>query len=1211
MSTEIKNTLFRFVTMRAPELLEEEKIQQKFVKHPEAEKELTETFVSEFLQAIYHQAAGKTKQQSLKDALVSFQSTALKKKEELYKTDVVSKDFYDFALWLTKNRNNLTLSEAYEKTIVNVGGIVGVENLFENVTEENLLVLWDNLFYQIITQESSYVRENILSMINACFFIKNYNLIDQTNDNIQKLAQARIIVPKAIFEKSTVTSANKSTQTLEDLPFKTKILDTEVQISLANDYITQANQTIAELKRAQTVYDRNASKAYNLAKKEYDATVAALYAGSETTTSLTDGDTDGSLNVIIPSFEFEKEPELDTDTLSTKVSSKSMEVITNLVDGNAIETFEEVMETLIQNIDIATQFILKNSDTTQSALVSNGIIMPTQNTVTEPVFSIGGNSLSTSMPMTMVFSDAVNNANVVSAAYTATFDDEIVVTSTSFTDSIINGRLSTKIFLNPNLSFIDANSFALHGIFTLSDGSKIYFNGTASLSDSFFEGAKLPIDSVRYFVSGNGKYVIQPVKGAGSGTEDGDENNGQGSGETTSGSTASPYVPSGFGVKRMGIADYRKVEQEVCCYVPGEVSHIENIMAREYKEKATRRLRRSEDTTTSSSETEKEKLTDTTSTERFEMNNEVASVVNEDTSIGAHGDFHWGSTGSYGGSIGADFAHNTSTEESNNQAVTHAKDVTERALDRVVQKVKEERITKIVDEFEETNKHGFDNTKGDKHVSGVYRWVDKIYRNKVINYGKRLMYEFMIPQPAVFDKMATSLKKDAFGLEKIEKPIDPRTAEPTIVLELNETFEAKYKHWAALYKAKVEPKQENFLFVGKSIDFCSDGGLVAFTKSDSIKIPEGYKSKQAQFSVTGMNHPSRMDQKVLATIADKTIVLQPSRSAVTPLVTINEYVSEIPVNMSFTSFHTATVAFNIKCELTDSARQQWQIETFNAIIEAYEEKLAEYNAKISELKALQTEKVRTNPMFYRQIENTVLRKNAIEYMASQEKMGEKSFLLGDDIKNIRVDSDNPALEEYAAKVKFFEQAFEWSLMSYFFYPFYWAEKSKWADLYNINDIDDHLFRAFLQSGMARVIVTVRPGFEEAVNWYMATGQVWNGGQVPTMDDPMFVSIIEELRETEGEVEETWETRVPTSLTVIQAGSIGLNVEGLPCDDDCADYKLFDSDGQPVFDQNGKQVSTNPIVQSLNEDGSNVVLNDNNDDGQTPPIIHEDPNPTSK
>ena len=114
--------------------------------------------------------------------------------------------------------------------------------------------------------------------------------------------------------------------------------------------------------------------------------------------------------------------------------------------------------------------------------------------------------------------------------------------------------------------------------------------------------------------------------------------------------------------------------------------------------------------------------------------------------------------------------------------------------------------------------------------------------------------------------------------------------------------------------------------------------------------------------------------------------------------------------------------------------------------------------------------------------------------------------------------------------------------------------------------------------MARVIVTARPGFEEVVNWYMATGQIWNGGQVPTVDDPLFLSIVEELKIPEGKVEETWETRVPTSLTVIQAGSIGLNVEGLPCNTDCNDFRLFDSDGIEILDADGNSF-TNPIAQS--------------------------------
>ncbi|MBC8884040.1 hypothetical protein H9X57_14010 [Flavobacterium piscinae] len=199
------------------------------------------------------------------------------------------------------------------------------------------------------------------------------------------------------------------------------------------------------------------------------------------------------------------------------------------------------------------------------------------------------------------------------------------------------------------------------------------------------------------------------------------------------------------------------------------------------------------------------------------------------------------------------------------------------------------------------------------------------------------------------------------------------------------------------------------------------------------------------------------------------------------------------------------------------------------------QKKATYLQRKAELKALAAEKVKLNPGFYRQIENTVLRKNCIEYLASQASMGGMDYLSQRDTAEVRAAYTSSTLGNYADRIKFFEQAFEWDIMSYYFYPFYWAKKSEWVDMYLIEN-DDPLFRSFLQSGMARVIVTVRPGFEEAVNWYMATGEIWNGGQVPTPNDPMFLSIVDELRKPAGEVEEVWQSRVPTSLTIIQAGA---------------------------------------------------------------------------
>ncbi len=83
--------------------------------------------------------------------------------------------------------------------------------------------------------------------------------------------------------------------------------------------------------------------------------------------------------------------------------------------------------------------------------------------------------------------------------------------------------------------------------------------------------------------------------------------------------------------------------------------------------------------------------------------------------------------------------------------------------------------------------------------------------------------------------------------------------------------------------------------------------------------------------------------------------------------------------------------------------------------------------------------------------------------------------------------------------------------------------------------------------MARVVAPVRPGFEDAVLYYMETGDIWNGGDlVLETDDDLYLSIAEELQEIEGFVEEEWQSRVPTELTIVQGDSVFLKEEGLPC-----------------------------------------------------------------
>ncbi|TGD58594.1 hypothetical protein [Flavobacterium humi] len=1194
MSTEIKNTLFRFVTMRAPELLEKETVDINFVKHPFSNPDYTGEITSDFLEAISSIPAGKTKALVLSETATGFASPVTKR-EQLHTSGLVSKKFYDFAVWLTANRTKVKYAEVVSK--IEFGGIDAIEN------EAHINTLWENLFYQIITSKSPYIRETILSLLVADFFINNYTMIPDTDEACQKLAQARVIIPKILFEKEDVSAKRALLKEAFDaLPLDTKELDKELDLILCKDKIESYKSIVDELKKAQNNYNKANQKAYDLAKKEYEATLAVLYANAEKVTKTYTNPTINLersvteyVDLVVPPFEFQKNPELDGLSLTGKVSDKTTSLISGIVDVNGYDTFDEVINHYETQIAEGSQHVFNNTESNQTVISSNGVILPattSSSIVTANVFAVAANYTSGTIPLNLMFSGEAVGLDIIAANYSLTFDDETEVIGTSFIDTTTNNKLSVKIF-GTGVNLFNRDNMVLKGIFTLSDGRKIHFSGNLVLTESPFSvipGKIIDGGVLTYFLRGKGTYEMKSIVIPDPLELPDDVEN------PTDNGAVIQYIPSGFGIKRLGIADYRKVEQEVCCYVPGEVSHIENIMASEYKEKATRRLRRTEDTTTSTKEQEIEKLTDSTSTDRFEMNQEISSVLAEDTHIGVNVSVEQKWTG---GSInaGADFASNTSSEESNSQAVTHAKEVTERALDRVVQKVKEERVSKIIEEFEENSKHGYDNRKNTQHVSGVYRWVDKIYRNKVINYGKRLMYEFMIPEPAVFHNVAIASRKQDPGFELLTKPLDPRSPGDS-QLRLDNTFNSKYSFWVSHYNVEITSKPEDFVHVGKAFSFTTgeiNGGEFdeVASGSEDIRIPENYAAVGALATWYWSPEPG----------FGIAVLLGGNRMPLNAYAPLSPFKGIIPFSYSALGHHSGNGSVDIKCQLTNEAKLQWQLETFNAIMDAYEAELDKYNAKLEQLKAMQEEKVRTNPLFYRQIENMVLRKNCIEYLASHDTLGKESLLANGDIKDMHVNYDDPKLETYAAKVKFFEQAFEWNLMSYNFYPFYWADKKKWADLYNVSETDDPIFRAFLQSGMARVIVTARPGFEEAVNWYMATGQVWNGGQVPTMDDPLFVSIVEELRETEGEVEETWESRVPTSLTIIQAGSAGLEVvQALPCDEDCADYKLFDSDGQPVLDGNGNQISTNPFTHS-NDVKLQGVDNVPDEGEQTPPIYN--------
>lgn len=1159
MSTEIKNTLYRFASVRAPRPLKKTTL-TKFVVHPN----LTSTS-NVYLKAINAVPAGKTKKQHIADTTTSYASSSLKSVTDV--KNLVGTSFFDFAEWLAANRATLTISQ-----------VTSFLPLSALSTETLRLQLWDNLFYQICSFKSNYVREAVLSVLVADLFLQQRTAIAQTDKAYRRLAQARVAIPTELFGIVSTASLENLTQAeLDKIPVSVGHLQADMDKTLAGIRIAKYEKFIEEVKTAQKSYDKANLAAHDAARASYESSVNAAYdAASYTEQAYTDPELGITkkyreyTNLRLPDFSYVPKAELDTTVLSTTLSAELYALVQSYITGKKASTFAEVLELLAaairQDYNVAfANTSLKSRAVAKKASRTSFSTTGSMDMLNRPVVSVSSTAVAGNKTgFALVFEGLPDGVEIVGATYQITKNGGAAKSYTGdYTTSRSSARTMMNIAESDPMATDSATDLSISGTLTYSDGGGATF--TASIKPNTSVNTN---GSIRPGFTGSGTLTAKPLV-----LKDANGNAIKGTDKMLD------YVPTTFGIKRLGIADYRKVEQQVCCYVPGEVSHIENIMAREYKEKSSRRLRRIEDTTTTSSERETEQLTDTTSTDRFEMNREVATVLAENKSVGAHASFsaQWGNniTGSFGTQLGTDFAYNTSQEESDSQSVTQAKEVTERALERVVQRVKEERISKVIEEYEENSKHGFDNREGDYHISGVYRWVDKIFKNQIVNYGKRLMYEFMIPEPAAFHNEAMSVALNA--PERPEAPLDPRAGEGIHKLANHKTLSAaNYEYWAAIYGAEVQPAPAASIYVGKTFGDAITGGGEVLKESTSLEIPEGYFSKEVTYDFSVIYDKDSGQAHGFALTIGNVKVAYNTRadrlfSGAGTTTTLNRYYNSIHIGYSALNYQNVHVTASIKLELAPEAFEKWQLDTFTAIINAYEKRLAEYNQKIADLNTATEQVLSANPLFYRQIENTSLRKNCISYLMGNDNIG-LDMLNGRESLGVTAKYTESSLETYASKVKFMEQAFEWDLMSYNFYPFYWAKKSEWQDLYT-TDNQDALFRSFLQSGMARVILTVRPGFEEAVNWYMSTGQIWNGGKAPVLNDALFLSIVDELQDIGGVVEDTWESRVPTTLTVIQAGTIGLQIDGLPCNPECDEYKIFNSDGIETG------TVPNPIIQT--------------------------------
>lgn len=217
------------------------------------------------------------------------------------------------------------------------------------------------------------------------------------------------------------------------------------------------------------------------------------------------------------------------------------------------------------------------------------------------------------------------------------------------------------------------------------------------------------------------------------------------------------------------IADLRVVTLQTVGYLPGEIAHINNTQKGETNTRTTKRLKRTEEFLSLTNEEEVFHETDSQSTEKFGFTKEASNVQSEENSWNINASI----SASYGpvkASVDGGYENSSSSTNSDSSAQTYAKEIAQRVVDRTTKKIKQTRNTTTIEEFREKVVHVIDNSALESQ-SIVYRWLKKIVRGTLNNYGKRVMLTIPVAHPAHF-YISQSIKN---GDNPVFVPDDPRS----------------------------------------------------------------------------------------------------------------------------------------------------------------------------------------------------------------------------------------------------------------------------------------------------------------------------------------------------------------------------------------------------------------------------------------------------
>ncbi len=503
-------------------------------------------------------------------------------------------------------------------------------------------------------------------------------------------------------------------------------------------------------------------------------------------------------------------------------------------------------------------------------------------------------------------------------------------------------------------------------------------------------------------------------------------------------------------------------------------------------------------------------------------NTELAQATTSQTTHSNQFNVNGTVTGSYGpvtATVSSSFSAQNQDSQSANESRKHAIATTRKAASRVKQEHKVTISTTTVTGTSETSTRVLQNPSATDPIRIDYFSLMRKWHVGLYRYGLRLTYDIAIPEPA------SAMRKVYADIENLRGQVGPFRF-PVQRASINAT---NYKALADQYNAQVPlmPAAEYTTSIAPTISVCPDKSNSCGIIYSSVPLPAlkdgyaiefinvdggiwGYSGKGAGYGVVGTQFfkwDAQGDGEFTTTkLLDSTG--QPFLAGAEGTQTIGVYINDV---------RAISMVFTIKAKLTDAAYEAWQLDVWNALFNAAQTQYFTQQQDLqAQIAALEDSLRNVDTLTLRREENEEIMKGVLRWL-----LGPNFTFMSNDVfvqfiqqmpipgllnPNANIDITHGTVLDatrgdglnvtavgwlpmfmYQEMVKFINEAIEWENVLYFLYSYFWDVPPSWNFIRQLRH-PDATRQAFLRAGSARVVLTVRRGWEQAwVNFVEAGG----------------------------------------------------------------------------------------------------------------------------